>query len=526
MLAERGAVEKGHVQVLRFVLLAALALAGALGCAGAGKSSLTPTPTLGAEPTRTPTGSPLSTEEPAVTATPTLSPFPTRTSTGGQAPTPTASRTASRTPTPTNVPTSTHTPSPTRTPTRTPLPDLPTAPPTPRGTFAVPASEFQGVLRVIPNGPTVGGAPRMPAQYRVPDPPEVRVETYASGLEVPWSLAFSPDGRLFVSERPGRIRVVRDGVVDPEPWRVLPVLALGEGGLMGIALHPDFPRQPWLYACYTIDAGGLPQNRISRIREVEGRGAEEEILLDRFPGAAIHNGCRLLFGPDGRLYATTGDASQRSLAQDLGSLAGKVLRLEPDGSIPTDNPFGSSPVFTLGHRNPQGLAFDPWTGKLFSTEHGPSGEHGLRNYDEVNVLVPGANYGWPLAVGAPGLPEFRDPLLAYPDLAVPPAGATFYSGRLVPEWRGNFFFTSLRGVHLQRVVLDPSRTEVWAIERLFETGTFQGRFGRLRDVVEGPDGALYVTTSNRDGRGQPGPEDDRILRLVPRDAGAARSGGS
>jgi glucose/arabinose dehydrogenase len=172
-------------------------------------------------------------------------------------------------------------------------------------------------------------------------------------------------------------------------------------------------------------------------------------------------------------------------------------------------------VYSYGHRNPQGLAFEPQSGALFSTEHGPSGEFGLHAYDEVNIIVPGGNYGWPLAVGAPGLPQFRDPILCYPHEAVPPGGATFYTSTAIPQWTGNFFFTSLRAEHLQRVVLDASRKRVIAIERLFEKAPDSGVYGRLRDVIEGPDGALYVTTSNRDGRGSPASDDDRILRIAP-----------
>jgi glucose/arabinose dehydrogenase len=390
----------------------------------------------------------------------------------------------------------------------TPTPTAP-APPTPRGEKVVAAAAGIGIIREIPGGPVVGAAPRMPAQYSVPDPEEVQVETAVTGLQVPWSLQFAPDGRLFITERPGRVRIVADGHLDPTPWGTLPVLAVGEGGLMGLALSPDFPSDPWVYVCYTFDAGGIAQNRISRVREVAGRAGAEEILLDGFPGAVVHNGCRLKFGPDRKLYATTGDATQRSQAQDLGSLAGKILRLNPDGSVPADNPFGpDSPVYTYGHRNPQGLAFHPQTGVLFETEHGPSGEVGFGAYDEVNIIVPGANYGWPLAVGAPHLAQFRDPLLSYPEAAVPPGGATFYLSRLIPQWTGNFFFASLGAQHLQRVVLDGDG-HVVTIERLFA-----GIYGRLRDVIEGPDGALWVSTSNRDGRGTPVPDDDRILRIV------------
>lgn len=391
--------------------------------------------------------------------------------------------------------------------------------PEPRGELVVSATEAAGVIAEIPDGPVLGGPPAMPAQYRVTDPDEVRVETIAEHLEVPWALAFAPDGRLFVTERPGRVRIVDGGVLRPDPWLTLAVNAVGEGGLMGLTLHPDFRDEPWIYVCYTVAVGGASLNRISRVREVDGRGGSEEILIDEIPGEIVHDGCRLKFGPDGKLYATTGDALAPSRAQDPTSLAGKILRLNPDGSVPADNPLGpDSPVYSRGHRNPQGLAWDPVTGRLFSTEHGPSGEFGLRANDEVNVIVRGENYGWPRAVGAPGRSGLRDPLLLYPDVAVPPAGATFYTGDRITAWKGDFLFTSLRGEHLQRVVLDGrDRTRVSAIERLFETGRHAGRFGRLRDVITGADGFVYLATSNRDGRGSPRPTDDRILRLLPAD---------
>lgn len=380
----------------------------------------------------------------------------------------------------------------------------------PRGELAVAASPPMGLLDEIPDGPLVGGTPRMPAQYGVADPAEVEVQVVATGLEVPWAIDFAADGRLFVSERPGRIRVVAGGDLDPIPWVTIDVDdSTSEGGLMGMALHPDFPAEPWVYACYTAPAGAGEINRISRWREVDGRGRSEEILLGDIPAASIHDGCRLKFGPDGMLYASTGDAGQRDPAQDLGSPLGKILRLRPDGSVPADNPFGpTSPVYSYGHRNPQGLAFRPSDGLLLSTEHGPSFEFGLRARDEVNVIAGGGNYGWPEAVGAPSVAPFRDPLLMYAGTALPPAGASFYAGAAIPAWTGDFFFASLGQRHLHRVVFDRC-DRVVELERLFANA-----YGRLRDVVEGPDGALYVATSNRDGRGRPTDDDDRILRLA------------
>ena len=193
-----------------------------------------------------------------------------------------------------------------------------------------------------------------------------------------------------------------------------------------------------------------------------------------------------------------------SLSPTSSTSNGKILRLNPDGSIPNDNPFPGSPVFSFGHRNPEGIAFQLGTGRLVSTEHGPVGN------DEVNVIDAGNNYGWPVVQGAAGNPSFVDPILVF-NPSVAPTGATFYDGDKLTGWTGNYFFTTLRGQHLHQVVLGgPDSRQAVAQERLFE-----GSFGRLRDVIQGPDGFLYFSTSNQDGRGSPSAEDDRILRIVP-----------
>jgi glucose/arabinose dehydrogenase len=225
-----------------------------------------------------------------------------------------------------------------------------------RGDLLVEASPAEGLLNEIPDGPTVGGTPLMPAQYSVAAPPEIEVRVLARNLELPWAMAFAPDRLLFVTERPGRIRVITDGTLDPEPWVTITVNRFTqEGGLMGLALSTDFAEDPWVYVCYTTFVGPNIANRVSRIREVDGRGTDEQILVDDILGASTHDGCRLKFGPDGKLYASTGDAQQRDRAQDLGTLNGKILRINPDGSIPRDNPFGAqSYVYSYGHRNPQG----------------------------------------------------------------------------------------------------------------------------------------------------------------------------
>lgn len=324
-------------------------------------------------------------------------------------------------------------------------------------------------------------------------PAEVRV--VAGGLEVPWALAFAPDGRLFVTERPGRIRLVRGGRLEPEPVAALAVAAVGESGLMGLALDPAFAQTGHLYACYTAARGDTLINRVVRLTLREGRAGDERVLVDGVPGAGIHDGCRVKFGPDGKLYVTTGDAAEPGLAQQRASLAGKILRLNGDGSVPDDNPFPGSPVYSLGHRNPQGLAWDR-AGRLFAAEHGPWG------HDEVNHIQPGRNYGWPEVRGRAGRDDGRyvDPVIESERDTWAPSGIAFLGDDL--------FIAALRR-RLLRVTLGPD-LRVTRVGALLER-----RYGRLRDVVAGPDGALYVTTSNRDGRGMPAPDDDRILRVVP-----------
>ncbi len=335
---------------------------------------------------------------------------------------------------------------------------------------------------------------------------EVSVETVAEGLEVPWDLAFTPDGRILITERPGRIRVVSKGRLQPAPYAALAVAHVSEAGLMGIALHPNFADNGYLYVCYTYRGSDRQLfNRIARLTDQRGAGVNHRVILDAIPGAARHDGCRLRFGPDGYLYATTGDAARPDLSQDLNSLAGKILRLTDQGGVPPDNPFAGSYIYSYGHRNPQGIAWHPVTGDLFITEHGPQRD------DELNRLEPGRNYGWPAVTGAAGRPEYADPTLSFtPTIAL--AGADFYrKGSLGAAWENRLVLAALKGSHLQRVSLaPPDYRKVASRDELF-----RGDFGRLRAVVMGPDGYLYFTTSNRDGRGRPDDRDDRLLRLAP-----------
>ena len=333
----------------------------------------------------------------------------------------------------------------------------------------------------------------------------VRIETVTMNLEVPWGAAFHPEtGDLYVTERPGRIRrLVRDenGNYRRETRKPLADLTdrirpSGEGGLLGLVFHPTDPGLAYTYGTYSGD-GGLA-NRIVR-HDVEDGFSNDEVVLDGIPASSIHNGGRLEVGPDGALFATTGDASESDLAQRKDSLAGKVLRLTADGEPHPDNPFGNA-VYTYGHRNPQGLAFHPETGDLYGIEHGPDHD------DEINVLRAGENYGWPTVMGrgGPGVA----PIATYtPTIA--PSGGAFYAGP-VEDWRGDLFFATLKAQHLHRVGIDPQKREVTG-----QSVRFESEYGRLRTVFTGPDGDLFVTTSNRDGRGSPAPQDDRILRIRP-----------
>jgi glucose/arabinose dehydrogenase len=329
-----------------------------------------------------------------------------------------------------------------------------------------------------------------------------RVETVLTGLEVPWSLNFAPDGRLFVTERPGRVRIVTLGGASELALSLDGVFAQGEAGLLGLALDPEFAQNHFVYLYYSASVPGGGVNRVVRYREVNSRLGERLVLLDNIPAAQIHDGGRLRFGPDGLLYASAGDAADANNAQDVASLAGKILRLNRDGTTPRDNRF-SSPVFTYGHRNPQGFDWHPTSGEIWESEHGNNGN------DEVNAIRTGLNFGWPRIEGASTMSGMEAPITFFsPSIA--PSGASFYRGQRVPQFVNNFFVATLRGMHLLRLTVDPSARRVTAQERLLE-----GTFGRLRDVVSGPDGYLYFCTNNRDGRGNPMSGDDRVLRIVP-----------
>jgi aldose sugar dehydrogenase len=337
-------------------------------------------------------------------------------------------------------------------------------------------------------------------------PANVGVQALASGLVAPWSLDLAPDGRVFFTERPGRIRVIQNGAVQPQPWATIRVTqqAGSEWGLLGIAVDPDFASNHFVYVYYTAPGGG--PNRVVRMRDDNGAGVMDQVLVDGIPAGGNHNGGRLKFGPDGKLWATTGESGDMPLSQSLSSLGGKIIRIEKDGSVPGDNPFPGSYIWSYGHRNVEGLAWHP-QGGLYATEHGPSSAPPNCCHDEVNLIQPGVNYGWPLVFGIAHDARFADPLLeSGASTTWAPTGAAFISAGPLKD---SMLFTGLQSKALQRVVFGADGRTV-----VFQEQLLKGQYGRLRDVVEAPDGSFYVLTSNRDGRGSPTDDDDRILRVT------------
>ncbi len=364
------------------------------------------------------------------------------------------------------------------------------------------AAIFICVATVAGADPIIGKQPQTVPEIFRPDVAEYDTKIWASGLKTPWSLLFLPDGRSLVSERGGRILVLdKDGKKQARPYAEPTVRARGEGGLMGLALHPKFAVEPFVYAMLTApNAEGVAVNRVVRFRHQGMTGAFERVILDGIPAATYHNGGRIAFGPDGMLYVATGENFQAELAQDMKSLGGKILRVTPEGAIPPDNPFPGSAVWTLGHRNPQGLAWHPDTKELFISEHGPSGEFGRRRDDEINVIRKGANYGWPRVVGAAGLKDYADPILLWRETGAPPSGITF--------WQGSLFVAVQRADTLIKIEIarEGQDWRVTRIERWYSDKPDSGRYGAFRDAVVGPDGALYALTTFT--------HDDKILRIV------------
>ena len=340
------------------------------------------------------------------------------------------------------------------------------------------------------------------------EPETIEVENWLENLNVPWELVFLPESnRALITERDGRILQVEDGQLQNESYLELDIDSRGEGGLMGIAHHPDFPKKPYIYLMYTYTSGNRNlYNRVSRFTDQGKQAVEEEIIIDQIPAGNNHNGGRIAFGPDGMLYITTGETFNREIALDLDNLGGKILRLTPTGNIPKDNPFGNSPVYSLGHRNPQGIDWHPETGDLFISDHGPSGEDGLRAKDRIKVVEAGSNFGWPDKIGYFENGKYANPLIMWKE-TVPPSGITFYQEDL---YVGTLGSESLVKIKLDR---DNDKYNVQKIEHLFNDGRGNASYGRIRKAVVGPDGYLYFLTNNRDGRGRPRENDDKILRF-------------
>jgi glucose/arabinose dehydrogenase len=337
------------------------------------------------------------------------------------------------------------------------------------------------------------------------------VEVVATGLKVPWSVVFPNPDQIMVSERTGQIRLIDDGQLLAEPiYEFAEVIANGEGGLMSIALSPEFDQDRQLFACLVYAEGSTPKLKVVRLSYADGRLSDQQTVIDQIPAAQAHDGCRVRFGPDGKLYVTTGDALDKDLAQEVSQLNGKILRLNPDGSIPQDNPFPNSPVFSLGHRNPQGLDWHPVTGQLYATEHGPSIFDGPAGGDEVNLIEAGGNYGWPLVSHHRNQPGLIAPLTTFTPAEAPGSGS-FYAGTVFPQWQNDYFIGALKGEGIIRIRFDQQNpTQILELEKVAGIEA-----GRVRDVVTGPDGLIYFTSSNQDGRGTIQPGDDKVYRLVP-----------
>ncbi|OGK32106.1 hypothetical protein A3F57_03470 [Candidatus Roizmanbacteria bacterium RIFCSPHIGHO2_12_FULL_36_11] len=332
----------------------------------------------------------------------------------------------------------------------------------------------------------------------------------AEGLDTPWAIAFLPDGGMLVTERSGKVRYIdKNGKLNPEPVAILDrVKEIGEGGLLGITLHPDladatpgkpdFSSNSFVYFYYTYNSEfNNTFNRVVRMKLENNKLSEEEIIVDNIPGNFNHNGGRIKFGPDKNLYITTGDAQDPSRAQDKTSLAGKILRVTDAGKPVSGNPFGNL-IFSYGHRNPQGIDWNK-DGGLWSTEHGRSGvQSGL---DELNIIEAGKNYGWPDIQGDEERAGMVTPVAnSGPTNTWAPAGAALVGDSL--------FFGGLRGETLYEAVINSENVTI--------KEHFKGEFGRIREVIKGPDGMLYISTSNKDGRGNPASEDDRIVRINPK----------
>ncbi|MCC5914252.1 MAG: PQQ-dependent sugar dehydrogenase [Balneolaceae bacterium] len=352
-------------------------------------------------------------------------------------------------------------------------------------------------------------------------------EVVTDGLQLPWQMAFLPDGRLLITERGGVVRLFEDGSLQEEPWLDLRDLlknsrgeTVSNSGLLGIAADPSFSENGFFYVGYSYESphSGFDYNRLVRYKEdsVSGNVEVSKVLLDKVKGKTMHNTGQIKFGPDGKIYWSAGDRHQIEVAQDHSDPSGSILRINPDGSIPETNPFSDSPVYAYGLRNSQGFDWHPKTGTMLATEHGPSGGTGRSCcYDEINRIEPGKNYGWPHIVGDEKRSGMENPII-HSSTGTPvekytwaPSGATFVKSG---PWADTFLFAGLRSESLWMLRLDGEERPM-ELNRMLEE-----EYGRLRSVEQGPDGAIYVITSNRDNyenRAGVRYESDLLIRIVP-----------
>jgi len=325
---------------------------------------------------------------------------------------------------------------------------------------------------------------------------DLNYDVMVDGLNNPWEIVFGPNGDIYFTERDGRIwKMSESGVA--KVIQTFPKSGSVEGGTLGLALHPEFEENKKIYVYQTNLELEFYQNKVFSFEVGENTLSNKQLILDGIPGAPWHDGGRIKFGPDQKLYISTGDAINPELSQDLSSLAGKILRINFDGTIPNDNPFDSSPVFSYGHRNPQGLAWSP-DGLFVSSEHGPSGELGY-GHDEINVILKGKNYGWPNVVGNSFNEKFVNPLTHSGESTWAPSGMVFFDSEKIPDFTGKFLLGTLRGEHLMVVDIDNDGSLI-STEKFFE-----GEFGRIRTAQIDTDGNLYLLTANGN--------NDKIIRI-------------